>query len=333
MNNYYVYIYYRLDTNEPFYVGMGHGDRWKRTDMTARGHNKHFMNIINKIPIAVVIIKDNLTEEQALGIEYWTINELVFEYGFSIEIKGNNSNNHYCHLTNMTWGGKGGSGRDMSGENNPMYGRDWREGKTEEELKEHSRNLSISLKGKMKGEKHPNFGKHGKDVHNSMPIVCLNTKEFFYSIKDASNCYKIDNSGIARCCKGKTKFSGKSFDGIPLVWRYYEDYINMTEEDIRISIENAKNWTISKETREKISKKNSGKNNPNAKSIICITTNKIFYTSKEAQNYYHCDNSSILKCCKGKIKSAGKLPDGTKLVWRYIIWNHNKIYKIKEMVR
>lgn len=25
-NKYYVYIYYRLDTNEPFYVGKGHGD-------------------------------------------------------------------------------------------------------------------------------------------------------------------------------------------------------------------------------------------------------------------------------------------------------------------
>lgn len=55
--DYYVYIYYRLDTNEPFYVGKGKGDRWRRTDKTTRGHNKHFMNIINKIPIAVVIEK------------------------------------------------------------------------------------------------------------------------------------------------------------------------------------------------------------------------------------------------------------------------------------
>ena len=29
MNNYYVYIYWRLDTNEPFYVGKGKGDRWR----------------------------------------------------------------------------------------------------------------------------------------------------------------------------------------------------------------------------------------------------------------------------------------------------------------
>lgn len=68
-----------------------------------------------------------------------------------------------------------------------------------------------------------------------------------------------------------------------------------------------------------------GKDAPNTKSVICITTNMVFDTVKEACKYYNCSN--IDSCCRGfkiskgkkiNIKSAGKLPDGTKLVWKYI---------------
>lgn len=58
------------------------------------------------------------------------------------------------------------------------------------------------------------------------------------------------------------------------------------------------------ETKQKISKimieKESakGKNNPRAKSVICLTTKRIFYTAKEAGEYYKITNSDILKCCK-----------------------------------
>ena len=106
MDNYYIYIYWRLDTNEPFYIGMGHGDRWKTLN---RKNNFHFKNIINKYPIVVEIIKDNLTQEQVLDIECWLINELVFEYGFSIYIPNNGSSDTSCNLANQTWGGEGTS--------------------------------------------------------------------------------------------------------------------------------------------------------------------------------------------------------------------------------
>lgn len=72
----------------------------------------------------------------------------------------------------------------------------------------------------------------------------------------------------------------------------------------------------------------SGKNNSQARSVICITTGKIFYTGIEASKYYNIDNSAITKCCKGKRKSAGTLPDGTPLVWRYLNYKHNKTYRI-----
>lgn len=85
MRDYYIYIYYRLDTNEPFYIGKGRKGRWKRLNR----ENTHFNNIVNKHDVAVEIIKYNLTEEEAFYWEEEIIRILVFEYGYSIEIINN----------------------------------------------------------------------------------------------------------------------------------------------------------------------------------------------------------------------------------------------------
>lgn len=67
-------------------------------------------------------------------------------------------------------------------------------------------------------------------------------------------------------------------------------------------------------------KKNTGRNNPASKSVICITTGQCFGSSHEAGRWLNLndDGSNIRKCCRGKVKSAGKLPDGEPLVWKYI---------------
>ena len=89
---------------------------------------------------------------------------------------------------------------------------------------------------------------------------------------------------------------------------------------------------LSEETKRKIGEANkgkyAGKNNPKAKSIICITTNRVFFTVKEAASHYNIDESGIVKCCKGKRKSCGKLPNDIKLVWRYVNYKHNRVYRV-----
>lgn len=228
MNNYYVYIYWRLDTNEPFYVGMGHSNRWKTLN---RKNNPHFMNIIKNQIVVVEIVKDNLTQEQALGIECWIINELVFEYGYSIDIPKNRSSDTSCNLANMTWGGDGTSGM------NPY------ENKTEEEMA-----IIGEKKRKYKlGDKNPMWNKSPRDF--------------------------------------------------------------MSEE----------NW---KRKIEKVS----GENNYKARSIICLTTKEIFKAMSIACKKYNINSSHLSHCCQGKRKSCGKYK-GQKLVWRYLVWNHNKIYR------
>ena len=71
---YYVYVWYRLDKNEPFYVGKGKGDR----DTSLKRRNKHFMDLYNYLirnnyGFKVVHLKDNLNEFEAFELEKETI--------------------------------------------------------------------------------------------------------------------------------------------------------------------------------------------------------------------------------------------------------------------
>lgn len=71
---------------------------------------------------------------------------------------------------------------------------------------------------------------------------------------------------------------------------------------------------LSEETKAKLSQSKKGQG---TKKVICITTNKIFDSIKEAAEFYDCNKSSITQCCKGKRKTCGKLSNGTRLEWEY----------------
>ena len=42
-----------------------------------------------------------------------------------------------------------------------------------------------------------------------------------------------------------------------------------------------------------------------------------------------CNYINLIKCCSGKVKSCGKY-NNQKLIWRKIIWKHDKKYRVKE---
>lgn len=68
-----------------------------------------------------------------------------------------------------------------------------------------------------------------------------------------------------------------------------------------------------------IGKLSTGVNSSKHKDIICLTTNKIFHTQKEAGEFYNIKSPShITDCCKGRRKYCGKLKDGTKLEWMFL---------------
>jgi group I intron endonuclease len=61
-----------------------------------------------------------------------------------------------------------------------------------------------------------------------------------------------------------------------------------------------------------------GKDCPNSKKIICTTTGQVYYGMAEAERTTGVRQTNISKVCRGIRKSAGKLPDGTPLKWRYV---------------
>jgi len=66
-----------------------------------------------------------------------------------------------------------------------------------------------------------------KKIQYKKPIICITTKKEFESSANASKYYKIDTSGIRKCCKGKQKSAGVIIldDGteFKLTWKYLKD--------------------------------------------------------------------------------------------------------------
>lgn len=328
---YYVYIYYRLDTNEPFYVGKGTDKRWMRIYEYER--NNHFINIINKYPIAVDLICENLTNEQACDIECWLINELVFEYGFSIDIPNNRSNEKGMHLVNATWGGDGASGcnpyegktkkelKEWNNKRRKSRKETW-DGKSEEE-KDAWRNKLSENHADVSKENHPMWGRKqsqeardrmsknkkgkyiGEKSPNSKKVICLNTLKIFNCIRDVIRdeeyCkYNCQAPAISRICKNNKRIlsTGVLPDGTHLTWMYLEDYENTTKEEIEI----------------KIKKANKQRSNP----VICLNTSIIYKNINQASVLTGVDSASIYKCCNHTRQSAGKTLNGEKLVWLHL---------------
>jgi group I intron endonuclease len=55
-----------------------------------------------------------------------------------------------------------------------------------------------------------------------------------------------------------------------------------------------------------------------AKKVKCITTGEIYKSIAQASEMTGIRSGNIVRNCKGQGKSAGKLPDGTKLEWSYL---------------
>lgn len=119
-------------------------------------------------------------------------------------------------------------------------------------------------------------------------IICLNTLERFKTLTEASEEYSIGCSLISACCSKKHK-SVTSKEHDKLVFRYYEDYLKMTEQEIKDDIFYGK---YSCESKDK---------------IICLDTSKIYYCARQVEEETGLFATSITACCKGRYKTVGKL--------------------------
>ena len=196
-NKYYVYEWIRLDTNEPFYVGKGCGNRWRNL---YRDYNPRFMNIINKVPVAVSILINNLTEKESFDFEcyyIWLYKDII---GYDI-----------CNIND------GGEGQSLYGEANGFYGKHHSE-ETKKLLSEQHKGMTYSQetrnklstirKGKgnamwgRRGELSPHWGKkYSEERKNNIskamgtPVRCIELNIEFNSLNKAEK-YMIKEYNI-----------------------------------------------------------------------------------------------------------------------------------------
>lgn len=177
MNNYYVYAHIRLDTNTPFYVGKGKGNRAKRKE-----RNKHWQHIVNKVGYKIIFLEQNLEETKAFEKEkYW--------------IKLYKSKNQ-CEA-NYSFGGEGCTGyrwTKIQKERHSILLKS-----QTKLMKEGHKKRIKKLKGRTK-ENHPgvklisqkNTGeRNGRAIWN----ICTPDK-IFKTIKETAKYYKISTSTV-----------------------------------------------------------------------------------------------------------------------------------------
>ena len=135
-----------------------------------------------------------------------------------------------------------------------------------------------------------------KEMINKTPVICLTTGKIYNSMTEAFADTKVHHGDIHRNCTGKRKSAGKLEDGIKLVWMFYDEYLK--------KIHNGEHINTTPQY--------------NRKKVICTTTGEIFESPNIAcEKYQFKKTSRITDVCTNKKKSAGKLPDGTPLVWMY----------------
>lgn len=240
MSNYTVYMH--VSPSNKRYIGITSLDinrRWRKNGKGYK-HQQYFYRAIKKYGwdnFQHIIVAKGLDEETAKWLEV----ELIREFDTT------NQDNGY----NISLGGNTGNG--LRGEDHPNYNRPMLQEQKDKISKTRIEN------GVAKGENNPNYGKHlseesikkMKDTKNNKPteekneinkkiskariekgvakgknnpsaktIICLTTKEIFYTMKDASEKYNCCDTGISMCCKGKRNYNGKLSDGTPLVWKY-----------------------------------------------------------------------------------------------------------------
>lgn len=167
-------------------------------------------------------------------------------------------------------------------ENHPMYGKHHSE-ETKKKLSEHNKKLFKDP------TKNPNYG-------NTKKIIDLDTKIIYESAYEASDKFGISVDSIRANCRGDIRTCGKSLHR----FMYLKDWEEQGEE------------SVNKEFFEYVY--------PSSISVRCVELDKIYASATVAGKELGIDNSTITKCCKGRkySKTAGKLPDGTKLHWEYV---------------
>jgi len=208
----YLYRHIRLDKNQPFYIGIGSDNLYKRAKET-RKRNKYWTSIVQNSKYEIEILLDNLTWGEACKKEI----EFISIYG--------RKNNNTGILANMTDGGEGGLGVIFSQENRNKLiernkGNDYYKYRKPIVISEERR---AKISKALKGSNHPRYGKKKdlEEIYKSIktkgckPFKVYKNGLFINEYLSQAECARelsINRNAINMCLKGKReKTSGFAF--------------------------------------------------------------------------------------------------------------------------
>ena len=160
--------------------------------------------------------------------------------------------------------------------------------------------------GNVIGELHEN----NNILSTARPIYDVDENLSYSSVKEYCLFHKVSDSKVYDCCnhhKVITKYIKKDGNITTTVSNTYTvagHHLLWLDEYEKMSNQDLENYL--KQCTSKI-------NTP----VICLTTGKTFNSIKEAEHYYNLSKSGISNCCRGVVKSAGKL-NGVWLKWMYL---------------
>lgn len=122
-------------------------------------------------------------------------------------------------------------------------------------------------------------------------VICLETKEIFPTIKEASLNVNVHYSAITNCCMHKSNTCKN------MHWMFLDEYNSSSSDYINQLL------NIKPPKREK--------------QIIYLNTGKVFNSIKEASEQLNINVNSISQCCSGRRPTAGKDANGEKRIFMY----------------
>lgn len=145
---------------------------------------------------------------------------------------------------------------------------------------------------------------------------------FEFSIIEECNEYELNTKEIYWIAKNNSFYNGynqtKGGDGVR-GYKHSDAYRQKVRE--RVSGENNYFYDVhlyGEQNGFYGDHRFAGENHPRCRAVYCYELDEFFWGAKEAEDKYGLHKADIAKCCKGKLKSAGKHPmTGEKLHWAY----------------
>jgi group I intron endonuclease len=141
-------------------------------------------------------------------------------------------------------------------------------------------------------ERTKSLGWNGGNHPMARKVICIDSGKIYDSVIEASEDIGASYKGLYQVLNGSNR-SVKGKDGRYYQFSFFEDGMNYVLENIN------------------------KKRLKNPKKVVCVNTGEVFLSTREAAEKMNVLQSKISLCCNGKRNYTGKLPDGTKLEWKF----------------